>query len=232
MYRKGCRTGETIRWCQRPAGTAHARCGVHRAEKVEEKFKLGIRVYEPSEDGTWRFIRQPAHYEAIGIEPMTIGWYSDHALLIKDIKKIANIYACAHCNQLFTKTCNLQRHADRCRSGKTEVICPGTVVERPQSAYEKAFCPKTNASKGSVDWLEYEAEKRNLHIHHALCGHGGERWIAGAPVDGYEPTTKTVFQYHGCHFHGCSAHCKQDNAVNYSRKPNSRNRKSRTLPTA
>jgi len=22
MYRKGCRTGETIRWCQRPAGTA------------------------------------------------------------------------------------------------------------------------------------------------------------------------------------------------------------------
>ena len=60
--------------------------------------------------------------------------------------------------------------------------------------------------------MEYEAEKRNLHIHHALCGHGGERWIAGAPVDGYEPTTNTVFQYHGCHFHGCSAHYKQDNA--------------------
>jgi len=31
-------------------------------------------------------------------------------------------------------------------------------------------------------------------------------------VDGYEPSTKTVFQYHGCHFHGCSAYCKQDNA--------------------
>ena len=45
-----------------------------------------------------------------------------------------------------------------------------------------------------------------------LCGHGAERWIAGAPVDGYEPTTKTVFQYHGCHFHGCFAHCKQSNA--------------------
>ena len=60
-------------------------------KKVEEKFKLGIRVYEPSEDGTWRLIRQPAHYEAIGIEPMTIGWYGGHAFLIKDIKKIANI---------------------------------------------------------------------------------------------------------------------------------------------
>jgi len=41
-------------------------------KKVEEKFKLGIRVYEPSEDGIWRLTRQPAHYEAIGIEPMTI----------------------------------------------------------------------------------------------------------------------------------------------------------------
>jgi len=56
-------------------------------KKVEETFKLGIRVYEPSEDGTWRLIRQPAHYEAVGIEPMTIGWYGDHAFLIKDIKK-------------------------------------------------------------------------------------------------------------------------------------------------
>jgi len=80
-----------------------------------------------------------------------------------------------------------------------------------QSAHE-VFYLETNASKGSIDWLEYEAEKRNLHIHHALCGHDGERWIAGEPVDGYEPSTKTVFQYHGCHFHGCSAYCKQDNA--------------------
>ena len=71
---------------QRPEGTAPVRREVHRAEKVEEKFKLGIRLYEPSEDGTWRLIRQPAHYEAIGIEPMTIGWYNDHAFLIKDIK--------------------------------------------------------------------------------------------------------------------------------------------------
>ena len=139
---------------------------------------------------------------------MTIGWYGGHAF----IKKVANIYACAHCNQQFTKASDLQCHADRCTSGKTEVIRPGTVVERPQSAYQKVFYPKTNASKSSIDWLEYEPEKRNLHIHQALCGHGGERWIAEAPVDGNEPSTKTVFQYHGCHFHGCSAHCKQDNA--------------------
>ena len=48
-------------------------------------------IRDRSEDGTWRLIRQPAHYEAIGIEPMTIGWYGGHAFLVKDIKKVANI---------------------------------------------------------------------------------------------------------------------------------------------
>ena len=92
MHRKGNRIGkEVLGWQQRPAGSGLARRGVHRTEKVEETFKLGIRVYEPGEDGTWRLTRQPAHYEAIGFEPMTIGWYGDHAFLIKDIKKVANI---------------------------------------------------------------------------------------------------------------------------------------------
>jgi len=96
-------------------------CAVEFTElkKVEEKFKLGICVHEPSEDDTWWLIRQPAHYEAVGIEPVTIGWYSDHAILIK---KVANIYACTHCNQQFTQATHLQRHADRCISSKTEVI--------------------------------------------------------------------------------------------------------------
>lgn len=43
------------------------------------------------------------------------------------------------------------------------------------------------------------------HVHHAVCGFGGERWIGGAPVDGYDPTTRTLVQYQGCHCHchGC-----------------------------
>ena len=36
-----------------------------------------------------------------------------------------------------------------------------------------------------------------------MCGHGGERWVERAPVDGYNPETKTVFQYHGCYWNGC-----------------------------
>ena len=47
-----------------------------------------------------------------------------------------------------------------------------------------------------------------------MCGHGGERCIRDSEgheickVDGYEPATKTVYQYHGCKWHGCS--CQED----------------------
>lgn len=44
------------------------------------------------------------------------------------------------------------------------------------------------------------------HIHHPLCGYGGERWLTGAPVDGYDPKTQTVYQYQGSYWHGC-VHC-------------------------
>jgi len=106
--------------------------------------------------------------------------------------------------------------------------CKSSALEQLSSDHNQLMKkPSTlkNASKGSIYWLEYEAEKRNLHIHHALCGHGGERWIAGAPVDGCEPTTKTVFQYHGCHFHGCPAHCKQGKAREMLKKTQQQERK-------
>ena len=54
------------------------------------------------------------------------------------------------------------------------------------------------------------SEETSKHIHHALCGHGGERVIRDSQgneickVDGYEPSTKTVYQYHGCKWNGCT----------------------------
>ena len=70
--------------------------------------------------------------------------------------------------------------------------------------------PNSTASKQALLWLEREAKQRGIHIHHAMCGHGGERWLPReggkmkrSPVDGYNHETRTVFQYHGCPFHGC-----------------------------
>ena len=165
---------------------------------------LGIRVYIPErvddKEVVWHLTRNPAsQFKKV----MTIGIFGEHSFLIKDITKLAKIYACTHCNARFTQSVSLQRHADRCAQGKTVIDCPGEKVEAPATAYEKAFYPKHNASNESIQWLEYVAKHWKIPIHHAMSGHGGERWIEKRPVDGYNHEKKLVFQYHGCYWHGC-----------------------------
>ena len=171
---------------------------------------LGIRVYTPERTETtevvWHLIRNPAPQVK---NVMTIGVYAEHAFLIKDITKLAKTYECNHCHARFTQSYSLQRHAERCAQGKTIIDCPGEKVEAPQTAYQKAFYPKNNASKESIQWLEYVAKRWKIPIHHAMSGHGGERWIEKSPVDGYNHEKKLVLQYHGCYWHGCPK-CHQD----------------------
>ena len=134
---------------------------------------------------------------------LTIGIYEWHAFVIKDISKLARAYACVHCRARFTQACNLQRHTKRCAQRKTVINCPAERVKAPQTAFKKAFYPKHCASQESLQWLEREADWRKIHIRHAMCGHGGERWVERAPVDGYNHEMRTVFQYNGCHGHRC-----------------------------
>ena len=172
---------------------------------------LGIRVYVPErvddKEVVWHLTRNPvSQFKNV----MTIGIFGEHAFLIKDITKLAKTYACAHCNARFTQSNNLQRHANRCAQGKTVIDCPGEKVEAPQTAYQKAFYPKKQqASKESIQWLEYVAKHWKIPIHHAMSGHGGECWIEKRPVDGYNHEKKLVLRYHGCHWHGCPK-CYQD----------------------
>ena len=194
--------------------------------KVEQHFRLGIRVYEPQESGDWLHRRHPAHYEKVGTPPMTIGVYEGHAFLIRDIQKLAKKFVCGDCNARFTQSNSLHRHADRCTQGETKVVCKGEKVEAPPSAFEKAFYPQKRDSIQAVQWLEYEALTRGIHIHHQLCGHGGERMIEGFDVDGYDPISKTVFQFNGCLWHGCkrcfpSPKQRQEQLLNLSKKKDS-----------
>ena len=134
---------------------------------------------------------------------LTTGIYDGHAFVIKNISKLAKIYSCIHCKSRFTQACHLQRHTERCSKGNTVIECPGEKGRAPETAFEKAFYPKETPSKESLRWLILESQRRRSHIHHSKCGHGGERWILNKPVDGFHPQTKTVFQYHGCYWHGC-----------------------------
>ena len=72
----------------------------------------------------------------------------------------------------------------------------------------------TKFSNTACQWIEAQPIETGKHIHHKMCGHGGERivtvWVlndkdekepAHFLVDGYEPETNTVYQFHGCHWH-------------------------------
>ena len=161
---------------------------------------MGIRVYEPErlKDGevVWHLRRTPP---AKLTNILTIGIYEGHAFFIKDISKIAKVYVCVHCRSRSTQACHLQRHVKKCSQGKTVIECPTEKVELPQTVFEQAFYPKHSSSPESLRWLRW----LEIHIHHAACGHGGERYVENVTVDGYNHETKTVFQYHGCYWHGC-----------------------------
>ena len=145
---------------------------------------LGISVFEPErEDGgevIWHLRRNPSN---VLQNIITIGINEGHAFLIKNIEKLGRTYACIHCRARFTKACNLQRHTKTCTQGKTIMECPNERVQAPQTAYERTFNPKNTASPESLRWLEQESKTRQIHIHHAMCGHGGEWYIERFPVE-------------------------------------------------
>ena len=136
-----------------------------------------------------------------------------HCFFIKDIELLTKTWECGGCGQRFNRHDNYNRHltGGTCDGGKTKLICPGEKFERITNSSEKIFYggPK-NFSYAACQWIEKQSELIGKHIHHALCGHGGEfyaevkrDWLEDIPVDGYEPESKTIFQYYGCKWHGC-----------------------------
>jgi G:T-mismatch repair DNA endonuclease (very short patch repair protein) len=51
------------------------------------------------------------------------------------------------------------------------------------------------------DWMDYLNHSQGLHIRHKL-NTGEEKKIGPYPVDGYDTNTNTVYQFHGCYWHG------------------------------
>ena len=82
---------------------------------------------------------------------------------------------------------------------------------------EKVFYgANTQYSLKGCRWIESQSVLTKRHIHHALCGHGGERCLKlridgkqkEVLIDGFEPLSETVYQFYGCYWHGCE--CVRD----------------------
>ena len=54
----------------------------------------------------------------------------------------------------------------------------------------------------AIEWLEWVAHRERVHIRHQL--NNTEKRISGRklPVDGFNPQTQTVYQFHGCYWNG------------------------------
>lgn len=76
---------------------------------------------------------------------------------------------------------------------------------------EKGYNAKEVYSKISMFWLKYLSHKFRINIQHRL--NGGEKKILKYYVDGFCDENKTIYEFLGCFWHGCS-NCYDANAFN------------------
>ena len=68
--------------------------------------------------------------------------YEGRVFLIKDIKRLAKLYAlkalCVDCRACFTQTCHLQQHAHKktCSQGRAIINCSNEWVEAQQTTQQ------------------------------------------------------------------------------------------------
>ena len=205
-------------------------------ENIAKRFKVNIRLFEPQENKektAWRLVFGKNQFKK-NLPCVDIGLfvYEDHdkkqseadnrdqrqghCFFIKDVSLLTKTWECCGCWQRFNRHDNYNRHVTEgtCDGGKTKLLCPGGKFERIMNSSENVFYGgNTNFSYAACQWIEKQSELTGKHIHHALCGHGGEFYVEmlsteeacgkDIPVDGYEPESKTIFQYYGCKWHRC-----------------------------
>ena len=210
-------------------------------ENIAKQFKINIRLFESEAESknVWKLVFGKNQFKKnlpcvdFGLfvkedhdgeksEDDNLKTRRGHCFFIKDIELLTKLWECAGCCQRFNNHDNYNRHVTggTCSGGKTKLICPGEKFERIMNSSEKVFYGgHKKFSYAACQWIEKQSELIGEHIHHALCGHGGEfcaevlkvegDWGKEIPVDGYGVASKTIFQYYGCEWHGCPCQKKE-----------------------
>ena len=84
----------------------------------------------------------------------------------------------------------------------------GEFIVRQSPQFKKEKKQKAFSSKG-IAWLERVASEKNIKILHALNGREIRIGSRKLKVDGFCPDNDTIYEYHGCYYHGCRV-CKAD----------------------
>ena len=70
------------------------------------------------------------------------------------------------------------------------------------------YNPEQKTSIKALQWIKFQSFKNNLKISHAK--NGGELKIGNYLVDEYCEKTQTIYEFHGCFWHGCKKCYKSD----------------------
>ena len=84
--------------------------------------------------------------------------------------------------------------------------------KKKRAIQSSGYPNQKNYSIKAARWIQSLAKKSVIEIWHAL--NGGEQKIHGHYVDGYHPGSKTIFEFHGCYWHGCPTHFPDRNTRN------------------
>ena len=205
-------------------------------ENIAKQFKVNIRLFEPVENNdktVWKLVFGKNQFKK-NLPCVDIGLfvYEDHdeeqaekdnrdsrqghCFFIKDIEPLTKLWKCSECNQRFNDHRNYNRHltSGTCDGGKTKLICPGEKFERIMNSTEKVFYGGVkNFNYDACRWIEKQSELNGRHIHHALCGHGGEFYVYVYPGPGY----------YRCKHHGCPCQKrKESNSIEEERSAEER----------
>ena len=192
-------------------------------EGIAGHHNVNIMLYEPKKDrgkdagSIWWLVYGKIQYKS-DLPTVNMRLLGGNCFYIKKMDVLCKRWECKKCKQLFTRDENLIKHfkEERCTGRKTKIICSGGKFRHILNSSEKVFYGgETKFSYTACQWIEAEAVKIGKHIHHKMCGHGGERMVkvqilndkgrkepVTFLVDGYEPEANTVYHFHGCHWHG------------------------------
>ena len=79
-------------------------------------------------------------------------------------------------------------------------MIPNSIASEPTLSWKKN---NVNQSNEAIEWLTWCQQHQAPHIEHAK--NAGEYCIPGTTlhVDGFDVTTNTIYEFHGCFWHGC-----------------------------
>ncbi|PFX34623.1 Ankyrin-1 [Stylophora pistillata] len=174
-----------------------------QVKNVHDKTAIFLAA-EGKRVDTLKRIMQHQDYLGIGVFIVTKCQYrSGHVDEFKTIAKFDPMEKCV----TITQACN--RYWRKC------VISPDSIAIERENGWEGAT---PNHSHVALEWLLWTERNLGTRIQHAR--NGGEYSIPHGSrvysVDGYDAQTRTVYEFHGCLFHGCRECFPQRNQIPFS----------------